>query len=86
MKIILYLSLFTLTISCTPSMEDVHKKVSDDFVKFLELVAKGLVYLDPALKVELNEKGKEEVKTRYQFRIRKKDATYLYQLFQNVDL
>lgn len=56
------------------------------FVKFLELVEKGLVYLDPALKVELNENGKEEIKTRYQFRIRKKDASSLYQLFQNVEL
>jgi len=56
------------------------------FVKFLEMVEKGLIYLDPALKVELNEKGKEEIKTRYQFRIKKKDASTLYQLFQEVVL
>lgn len=56
------------------------------FVKFLELVEKGLIYLDPALKVELNDKGKEEIKTRYQFRIRKKDASSLYLLFQELEL
>lgn len=55
------------------------------FTSFLELIDKGFIYLDPALKFEtINEK--EEIKTRYQFRIKKKDLPKLYQLFQEIEL
>jgi hypothetical protein len=55
------------------------------FVNFLELVEQGLIYLDPALKLESDE-GKEETKTRYQFRINKKDIPKLYTVFQEIKL
>jgi hypothetical protein len=55
------------------------------FIHFLNLIEKGLIYLDPALKYELTG-SREETKTRYQFRIKKKDLPKLYHLFQELDL
>jgi hypothetical protein len=55
------------------------------FITFLDLVDKGIVYLDPALKYETSD-DKDETKARYQFRIKKKDIPKLYQVFQEHEL
>ena len=49
-----------------------------DLTLFLRAVATGIVYYDPALKIERNAKGKEELKRRSQFRIRHENLTLMY--------
>jgi hypothetical protein len=52
-----------------------------DFFKFMRLVHKGRVYLDPAVKVE---NGK--IKKRNQFRVSHKDLAHLYENFETLSL
>lgn len=58
--------------------------INSRFIKFLQLVEDGKIYLDPALKVETNENGKQEIKTRYQFRVHLNDLALLYERYEEI--
>jgi hypothetical protein len=54
-----------------------------DLTLFLQAVAAGIVYYDPALKIETNASGREELKRRSQFRIR---HAHLARMYSNTEL
>jgi hypothetical protein len=55
-----------------------------DFLRFLAAMASGLIYYDPAVKVE-NYSTKPRTKRRSQFRIKSADLPELYQKMETVD-
>jgi len=57
-----------------------------DFLKFLKAVSSGLIYLDPALKLEQQPGGKPTSKKRNQFRIKHKSLNEIYFGTEIVDL
>ena len=57
-----------------------------DLTLFLKAVASGVVYYDPAIKLEINESGKTSIKQRSQFRIRHNQLDQMYYSTECVDL
>jgi hypothetical protein len=57
-----------------------------DFLKFLQCVAKGLVYYDPGIKLERVSQVRPELKRRSQFRVRASQIPELYTLVEEIDV
>ena len=57
-----------------------------DFMLFLKAFASGMVYYDPALKLEAASNPKSSAKPRSQFRVRHRDITSMYHSHEVVDL
>ncbi len=57
-----------------------------DFLLFLERLSAGDIYLDPALKLEIDDNGKTKIKRRNQFRINHSFLPQLYDKKELIDL
>ena len=57
-----------------------------DFLLFLRGLSLGDIYLDPALKLEIDKVGKSKIKRRNQFRINHKSLSQLYQKSELINL
>jgi hypothetical protein len=57
-----------------------------DFLLFLKAFAAGLVYYDPAVKIERASSARPEIKRRSQFRVAHTDLSKLYEQHEVVDL
>lgn len=60
--------------------------VATDFSRFLSAVSSGIIYLDPAIKIENASIGNPKIKRRNQFRIKHSDLTCLYSSFETVQV
>jgi hypothetical protein len=67
-------------------LNEVNLGVGTNFIMFLTCVEKGLVYLDPALKLETSSDGKTKTKARNQFRVNIKSLSLLYKEFEEEKL
>ena len=57
-----------------------------DFSLFLQAAASGIIYYDPAIKVEMSPTGKPIIKRRSQFRIKHSQLTTMYHHNETVNL
>ena len=57
-----------------------------DFTLFLKAIASGVIYYDPAIKVEGSSSAKPKIKRRSQFRIKHDQLTTMYHQYEVVDL
>ena len=58
--------------------------VGTNFFNFLKAVESGFIYLDPAIKLEIDKQGNTKIKARNQFRINIKNLRTLYDKFEEI--
>ena len=66
--------------------QNIELGVGTDFRRFLSAMNCGDVFYDPGIKMENADSGKPEIKKRNQFRVKHKDLSSLYKMYEYLDL